>query len=99
MEKISAAAIGAALEMPASVAKTTSLLLRKNTVTVDDVEAFHELNPGGGKVYVHRLRKFLEKRLAIKLRTNPGGKYYLRENDYEQIVGRVRTWVAKQYHS
>ena len=98
MAEISASAIGAALDMPITLARVAALLVSEDRVSSALVEEEHKVSKGSGRVYVHRLRKFLGDRHDIKIYVDRDSGYYLKDNDRERLVGQVRVWLSKQFH-
>lgn len=86
---ISISAIGAALDMPQSLARIAKMLLSSRVVSAKKVEEKEQFREGCGRVYISRLRRFLEETQGITIQSSRGAGYYLRVEDRDLLLKKV----------
>jgi DNA-binding response OmpR family regulator len=86
---LSISSIGAALDMPPSLARIAKMLLSDRVVSAKKVEEKQLFSEGCGRVYISRLRKFLEEAHGITVQSARGSGYYLRVEDRDLIIKKV----------
>jgi hypothetical protein len=90
---LDAVTIGAALELPTSLARVTMMLLAEPKVTPQEVEKKQQFTDGCGRVYMSRLRQALSEKHDVELRSSRGFGYYLKREDKEYL-----TSVINEFH-
>ena len=82
---LKASVVGAALDLPASLARIVMMVLDEPVVTSQDVEKKQKFTDGSGRVYMSRLRRVLHEKHKVKLHSSRGSGYYLKPADREKL--------------